>query len=107
MTETPEVLVTVTRYEVSLLPEGHRARCHFTITVEHRGGASWAVLDGPFCLGLDGDWEYEPLPSNRTDEWISTHRFDLKTALELAKQAAPRVTVNGCTAAEVYHRTRT
>ncbi|MDX3637800.1 hypothetical protein PV728_48030 [Streptomyces europaeiscabiei] len=102
MTTTPEPYVQATRYEVSLFPEGAEPRRHFTITVEWRGSQSWAVLDGPYCLGKDGGWEYEPLPSNRDDEWLAAHRFDLDTAQQLAKQAAPHLVVNGRTALDTY-----
>ena len=35
----------------------------------------WAVRRNGRCLGLDGHWSYEPLPSSRTDEWLARHRF--------------------------------
>ncbi len=102
---TPEPHVQATRYEVSLFEQEHDARRHFTITIEWRGPDSWAVLDGPYCLGCDGAWEYEPQPSNRDDAWIASHRFDLETAKELARKAAPFLIVNGRTALDVYRRT--
>ncbi|MFI8535398.1 hypothetical protein ACIGMX_34775 [Streptomyces aquilus] len=101
---TPAPRVEATRYEVSLFPQDHDARRHFTITIEWRGPDSWAVLDGPYCLGRDGEWEYEPLPSSRDDEWRAAHRFDLATAQELAKKAAPYLVVNGRTALEIYRQ---
>jgi hypothetical protein len=51
--------------------------------------------------GLEGAWGHEPLPSDRDDEWLNTHRFDFDTALELAKQHAPQIKVNGWTVAQV------
>lgn len=100
--DLPEPTVRVTRYEVCALPEGHELRRHFIIHVEPRGDR-WAVVQ-PFqpapCLGSDGEWDWEPQLSSRTDEWIATHRFDLETALELAKREAPKLTVNGRTAAD-------
>lgn len=27
------------------------------------------------CLSLDGEWEIEPSPSNRSKEWLENHRF--------------------------------
>lgn len=44
-----------------------------------------------------GIHDYEMRPSEREDEWLAAHRFDLDTALELAKATAPNVTVNGFT----------
>jgi hypothetical protein len=105
VTATPEPSVLATRFEVSLLPEGNINRRHFTLYVEWRGGDTWAVTTGFHeCLGSDGAWSYESLPSERTDEWIAAHRFDLETALKLAQKAAPGVTVNGWTAAQAYAR---
>jgi hypothetical protein len=100
----PVPYVQATRYEISLFPEDSEPRHYFTITVEYRGAGRWAVLDGRYCLGRDGDWEYEPLPSARDEEWLAGHRFDLDTAQQLAKQAAPGLVVNGITAAEAYRR---
>jgi hypothetical protein len=102
--QPPVPFVEATRFEVSIFPQGHDARGHFTISIEWRGPDSWAVLDGPFCLGADGVWEYEPRTSERDDVWIAGHRFGLGTAQQLAKQAAPHLIVNGRTALEVYRR---
>lgn len=101
---TPEPHVQVTRYEVYLFPPDDFTHSHYTISIELRDTNLWGVFQGPYCLGADGVWEYEPLPSNRDDAWLDAHRFDLDTALRLAKQAAPGVTVNGRSAAEVYRR---
>lgn len=58
------------------------------IKVENRGLGSWAVLDGSRCLNHDGGWEYEPLPSNRTDEFLARCRFPLEEAIDRATTAA-------------------
>lgn len=98
-TTTPEVHVDVTRYEVSVLPAGDINRRYFTLYVESRGGGKWAVTNGfRECVGRDGIWSHDSLPSERADEWLAAHRFDLDTALQLAKQVAPNITVNGHTA---------
>lgn len=93
----PDPEVRVTRYEVSCIPEDHETRFSLTVAVECRGRGKWAVLNAPYCLGSDGEWEYEMRPSERDDEWLATHRFDLETALELAKREAPLMRVNGWT----------
>lgn len=99
-------IVQPTRYEVSIFPETSEHRRHFTITVEWRGDDRWAVLNSPYCLGTDGVWQYEPRPSSREDEWLATHRFTLDTALDMAKRAAPDVTVNGYRAADIAKETQ-
>lgn len=107
MTEqtTPEALVQITRFEVSVLPEDDINRSVFTINVEHLGNDRWAVVRHGWCLGSNGKWDYERIPSEREDEWLSWHRFDLDTALTLAREAAPSLIVNGHTAVDAYRRT--
>lgn len=97
--------VQATRYTVNLVPEDAAPDYYvFEIQVEYRGKGQWAVKDGPWCLGADGEWEYEAIPSSRTDEWLATHRFPEQEALRLAVEAAPGKTVNGMTAAQALAR---
>jgi hypothetical protein len=91
------VTTQVSQYTVCALPDDHIDADMFTITVARRAPGSWAVLRGSRCLGADGSWAFEPIPSERTDEWKATHRFDEETALRLAREAAPNVKVNGWT----------
>jgi hypothetical protein len=92
----------VTRYAVSVFPDGHELRRHFTITVEYRGAGRWAVLyEGSVIgLGADGTWApSEPLPSSRTDEWLARYRFaSAEDALVVARHWAPLIRCNGRTA---------
>lgn len=89
-------------YQVSCLPLDHRAARHLSVWVKWRGRGLWAVTDdGGRCLNANGEWVWEPQVSSRTDAWIAGHRFDLDTALRLAKEAAPHLTVNDLTVADV------
>ncbi|MFS4103834.1 hypothetical protein [Streptomyces sp. PD-S100-1] len=98
---TPIPTIRPTRYSVSLLPE-HNVNHHvYEVTVEDRGADRWAVCWMGDCLAADGTWDREPRPSIRDDDWLDTHRFTLATALKLAEEAAPHVTVNGITASQV------
>jgi hypothetical protein len=56
----------------------------------------------PYCLSSNGTWDFEHTPSERTDEWIATHRFDFDAAQELAKQHARLMHVNGFTVADAF-----
>lgn len=94
----------VTRFEVSLPPEDDINHPFYTVAVEDRGNDRWAVVRHRQCLGTGGEWSWESIPSEREDEWLTAHRFDLDTALRLAVEAAPGVTVNGVTAAEALRR---
>ncbi|MER6778481.1 MULTISPECIES: hypothetical protein [unclassified Streptomyces] len=106
MTDRPKAHVQVTRFEVSVLPQGDVNRRHFTLYVEWRGGGQWAVSNGFHeCLSADGTWSYESIPTERRDEWITANRFSLSTAVALAKEHAPLITVNGHTALDALERT--
>ena len=91
----PEVIVSVTRYAVSVLPPGDINRKYFTLFVE-LGRDGWTVHDGHGSYGADGEWE----PGR-----LNAHAFaDYDDALALARRLAPDVTVNGHTALEAYQR---
>src|SRR5690606_3544758 len=101
MTEIPAPEVRVTSYEVSCLPEDNPRAQRFTITVAYRGHGLWAVTRFGDCLSVDGEWDYEPIPSKRTDEWFTRHYFDLDTALRLAREHAPKLTDWGWTVVDI------
>lgn len=72
---------------------------HFTLKVEDRG-KGWAVIEGPFVLTVDGDWEHEPIPSSRDDEFYERCRFTEEEAKRRALEAVDQITINGRTFAE-------
>ncbi len=45
------------------------------LKVEYRGNDRWAVVDTGSCLNHAGEWEYEPMPSNRDDEFFARCRW--------------------------------
>jgi hypothetical protein len=51
------------------------------VAVEARGKDLWCVSAGGECLTVDGDWIYEPLPSNRTSLFIRKARFSFDEAM--------------------------
>jgi hypothetical protein len=58
-------------------------------TEQRTGPAKWKVLNGGYCLTKTGDWEWEPLPSSRTDEFIERCRFNsAQEAIDAALNAA-------------------
>lgn len=68
------------------------------ISVEHSmqrdGTYLWAVRDGfKQCLSKSGEWDYEPFPSSRTDEWLDQHRFS--SAGEAIDHARRRIEGDG------------
>lgn len=51
------------------------------IEVKHRGDNLWCVSNGSSVLNKNGEWEWEPQPSSRTDEFIAETRFSLDEAI--------------------------
>ena len=107
----PGVRVTVTSYEVSIWPEDCSCidSAIYCCSVTHSGYGNWKVQRGSTgstgaVLGADGQWHHERLPSNRRKKELAEHRFDLETALKLAREMAPRMTLNGLTAEEALAR---
>jgi hypothetical protein len=49
------------------------------IYLERRGfpphPETWAISDGVFVLNTDMEWEHEPMPSSRTEDFLSRTRF--------------------------------
>lgn len=46
------------------------------VSIERRGENAWAVVDAfGDSLNRKGEWEYEPRPSNRSDEYIARTRY--------------------------------
>ncbi|MEU8756248.1 hypothetical protein AB0C88_37750 [Streptomyces chartreusis] len=83
-----EPYVRPTRYDVNLVPENADPGGAYAITVEYRGDNRWAVLRHTLCLSASGQWDRERNTSEREEEWLDTHRFDLDTALRLAEEQA-------------------
>lgn len=35
----------------------------------------WAIRCAGRCYGRNGTWDFEPLPSSRTDDWLANFRW--------------------------------
>jgi hypothetical protein len=79
---------------VSWQPESRMFSCH-SVSIDLVGGSRlgvrYAVRKGSCCLNHDLEWEYEPLPSSRDDDFLARCRFgdlgEAKTAAEKAMAA--------------------
>lgn len=49
---------------------------HIERAKQIEGPPKWAVRRMGECLNKQGDWEYEPMPSSRDDEFLARCRFD-------------------------------
>lgn len=99
---TLPVHVRASRYTVSCIPpEYGSASLAFTIAIERRGSETWAVTRLGQYLARNGTWDEAPARDDQTRAWWGDHLFDLATALEMAKAAAPNIVVNECTPADI------
>lgn len=101
MSAIPEPVAIATRYEVSCLPEDHDERSYMSVSVEYRGHGKWAASRMKRCYDIDGNPDWEPTPSSREDEWLARFRFDLDTALAVAKKVAPTLKLNRLSVADI------
>jgi len=57
------------------------------LLVEARSEATWAIITGNAVLNHDGEWEHEPMPSHRSDDFIARTRWpSAREAIEFAKR---------------------
>ncbi len=64
-----------TQWTLCPVPVGEHQPVHID-RVRKRDGTDWyAIRQGGVCMDTVGDWEFEPLPSNRTEEWLQRFRF--------------------------------
>lgn len=74
------------RARLSMAREFAVGRLH----VVWRSEGAWAVADGPFVLNRDGQWEWEPLPSGREEDFLARTRYTLVEALDAARALVER-----------------
>jgi len=55
------------------------------------GSLKWAVRQRTqWCLSKSGEWDFEPIPSARTNQWLTDHRWnDRKDAIKAAQECTP------------------
>lgn len=99
-----EVIERVESYSYSPIPPGTYDRGTWGVTVENTGDDMWAIRNGSRCLDRNLEWDHEPRPSSRTDEWLAQHRFTLPEAQRLARRVCHDVTWNGRTADDIAAR---
>lgn len=70
-----------TKYEVATVD-------FLNISIERRDlkKDSWAIVKSRFCLNRDLEFEYEPLPSSRDEDFINRTRFSLEEAKKILRK---------------------
>lgn len=97
--ELPEgVRTLVTEVTVTSVLDPDYLDPDYEVTVQWRGGETYAVTRRKQCYDADGDCDWEPQPSNRDSDWLARHRFSYDQAIALAARVcaerATRITEN-------------
>lgn len=85
-------------YRIALLPAGHPMREFAAVSVRLRTSGRWQIDRLGFLLGFDGRWEQG---TARASEWHAEREYDLATALDMARMAAPGIRVGDATVGEL------
>lgn len=96
----PHIFTYSDRMQVSALPQAHPASNYFSLFVGYRdtvNGISMYAVMGNHSKVMDaqGNFEWESMPSSRTDDFKERTRFPLERALALAREHVLNLTVNG------------
>lgn len=70
-----------------IVPCAYRFEACERIKVEWRGTGLWAVTNGGACYNTLGEWEVEPMPSSRTEDFFERCRYPLDEALRVGVKA--------------------
>jgi len=63
---------------------------HIELVSQKDGSSLWAVRSLGRCLSTQGEWNEEPSPSNRTEQWLRAHRFPTaQAAFEAVRAQLP------------------
>lgn len=73
---------------------------YYIVRVARKGQDRWAVMWMGECWN-GSDWEYEPLPSNRPDDFLDRCRFPLDDAVRIAAALPDTLVMNGRTWAQI------
>ena len=58
-----------------LVESGHELPIEIVERRNKDGSRNWAITQGGNVLMKNGEWEFEPSPSNRTDEFLKNARY--------------------------------
>lgn len=86
----PPWTIQTVKHEILLGSERHdqRSRHYFIEATDQRdpNNIRWAIRDDlRNVLGRDLEWEYEPFPSSRTDEFLARTRYNFSEAVDVVR----------------------
>lgn len=87
LTTLRSLVAAATQFELqaehNVLPGPYKPQITAHRMRQFDGSIKWAVRKGSEVLNKKGKWEYEPIPSSRTDKFLERTRFDsLESAIE-------------------------
>ena len=68
--------------------EHSESEARIELVKNNRSDCLYAVRLGGNCLSVNGEWSFEPSPSNRSEEYLRLYRFDSLGAAEKALEKA-------------------
>jgi hypothetical protein len=90
--ETKEILRGLAEHAIEweLQPETSACAGDEVILARRDGfnGRRWAIKQRGYVLNKSGEWEWEPQPSSRTEEWLKTVRWNTIEEAQVAWTAA-------------------
>lgn len=99
------IMVTIWPEDAEESPDTALDSYMWCVSVVYRGHGMWAIVRGDHnsgtCLSRDDVWHIEPRPSERNDSWLKAHRYTKDEAMAKAREWAPKIRIQGITAAEL------
>ena len=74
----------------TLIPDGADHHDAIEVVLRHYEKDQWAIVRLGQCLNRDNEWEWEPQPSSRDDDFYARCRFNRDEALVRARAATER-----------------
>jgi hypothetical protein len=102
--DEPRIRETITRYELTMMPEDDINECAWYIAVELRAAGRYAVVRGKLCLTPGVGWHAESRDPD--GDCIRYHRYPVGEALALAREHLPFLRINGQTSMDVLAAAR-
>ena len=90
------------KYIVSSFEEGHDGHYLWALWIDYRRDDKYVVIDGfGEVYNAEGEKQYEPRNSEKTDEYREKFYMPFTEAVSLAQRLLPDVVVNGMTAEQL------